>query len=242
MRLERQEWKERNIEPLLNNSVDILIIEKVPCSQLQIYQFVTEHYRMGPQDPMDMLFVDIVSKGYEDTFKYKGTTELEWHIDKGYSDHPFDVVGLYSVIVDGDAGETQFVDGRICDQIPEYFKENQNAYLQFNMEKFLYDPQYGYHFRNEKERRFFKRKYGKPLHKMFKEDKAGPYLFFCEAYNRMESLPKEITDILYDPDRIYTHKWRSGELILYNNKATNHKRKSSSSTQRHLWRFGCYET
>ena len=33
----------------------------------------------------------------------KGNTELEWHIDKGYSENPPEYVALYSVDIDEDA-------------------------------------------------------------------------------------------------------------------------------------------
>ena len=33
----------------------------------------------------------------------KGNTELEWHIDKGYSENPPEYVALYSVDIDKEA-------------------------------------------------------------------------------------------------------------------------------------------
>ena len=49
-----------------------------------------------------------------------------------------------------------------------------------------------------------------------------------------------IKEFLYHPNRIYRHKWKKGELVLFNNKATNHKRESGGS-KRHLWKVALYQ-
>ena len=45
---------------------------------------------------------------------------------------------------------------------------------------------------------------------------------------------------LYDPKRIHRHKWQKGQLLIYNNKATNHKRENGG-TKRHLWKIALYK-
>jgi hypothetical protein len=240
MKYIRQEWKTRNIIPLIDNEVDVLIIENTPCSQIEMFNFLTPYYEVAPQDPLDQMWVSVVSdKRSEQKDNLKGNTELEWHIDKGYAKRPFDMVLLYSVLVGQDSGDTLFVDNRITDLIPDYFKKFQDEIVKFDVNRFLHSDQYGYHFRNEIERRWFRRKYGTVNHKLFQQDKRGDYIFYCEAYNIIPDADV-VKEFLYHPNRIYRHKWKTGELLLYNNKATNHKREKGG-VERHLWKLALYE-
>ena len=226
----RQDWKDRNVLPLLNNDVDLQVIEQVPCSQVDIWNFFSKHFSPAPQDPMDQMFVNIISdkRGLAKE-NLKGNTELEWHIDKGYSDRPPQYVALYSVDVDS----------RITDQIPDYFSKYKDSKTKFDMNRFIHDSQYGYHFRSEVERRWFRRRYTSIEHKLFSSDHRGDYLYYCEAYNDIPEMER-IKKILYNPDRIHRHQWRKGELLIYNNLATNHKRENGG-TKRHLWKIALYE-
>ena len=236
----QQEWKNRNVLPIINNEVDLIIINKVPCSQTEIWNFLEPYYKPAPQDPMDQMWVNVVNDDRSKSkLNLKGDTNLEWHIDKGYAKQPFDVVGLYSVDIDEGAGDTLFVDSRITDLIPQYFEKHKDLIVKFNIDRFLHDKEYGYHFRSEAERRWFRRKYGQVNHKLFQKDKRGDYIFYCEAYNLIPDTDM-IKEFLYHPNRIYRHKWKKGELVLYNNKATNHKRESGGS-KRHLWKVALYQ-
>jgi alpha-ketoglutarate-dependent taurine dioxygenase len=49
-----------------------------------------------------------------------------------------------------------------------------------------------------------------------------------------------IEKLLYDPDRIYAHRWEKGDFVVANNIATNHKRESTEAGQRHLWKIEGY--
>jgi len=169
----------------------------------------------------------------------KGNTELEWHIDKGYANDTPEYVALYSVDIDEDAGNTLFVSSRILEDIPDYYRKHKNDKVSFDMNRFIHDKQYGYHFRSESERRLFRRKYGKVEHDLVQGDNKGVYLYYCEAYNDLPEM-QMIKDKLYDPDKIHRHKWQKGQLLIYNNKATNHKRENGGS-KRHLWKIALYE-
>ena len=186
------------------------------------------------------MFVNIVSdERAKSKENLKGDTELEWHIDKGYSDSPPDFVCLYAVDMDEGAGDTLFVDSRICGDIPEYFSKHKHNKVKFDMNRFIHDDQYGYHFRNEAERRWFRRKYRNIEHNLFQSDNRGDYIYYCEAYNELPEI-KMIKQKLYAEHRIYRHKWKKGQLIIYNNKATNHKRENGG-TKRHLWKLALYK-
>ena len=240
MKHNRLDWNNRSVFDLVQNDVDLTVIENVPCSQVKIWNFLETFFVPSPQDPMDQMFVNIVSDERALAKEnLKGNTELEWHIDKGYSENPPEYVALYSVDIDEEAGDTLFVDSRIVENIPDYYRKHKNDIVQFDMNRFIHDNQYGYHFRNEVERRWFRRKYRNVEHELIQGDNRGVYLYYCEAYNNLPEM-QMIKDKLYDPKRIHRHKWQKGELVIYNNKATNHKRENGGK-KRHLWKIALYK-
>ena len=240
MKHNRLDWNNRSVFDLTQNDVDLTVIENTPCSQVEIWNFLETFFKPSPQDPMDQMFVNIVSDERALAKEnLKGNTELEWHIDKGYSENPPEYVALYSVDIDEDAGNTLFVDSRILEDIPDYYRDHKNDLVQFDMNRFIHDNQYGYHFRNEVERRWFRRKYRNVEHELIQGDNRGVYLYYCEAYNNLPEM-QMIKDKLYDPKRIHRHKWQKGQLLIYNNKATNHKRENGGK-KRHLWKIALYK-
>ena len=240
MKHNRLDWKNRSVFDLIQNDVDLTVLENTPCSQVEIWNFLETFFKPSPQDPMDQMFVNIVSDERALAKEnLKGNTELEWHIDKGYSENPPEYVALYSVDIDEDAGDTLFVDSRILEDIPDYYRDHKNDLVQFDMNRFIHDNQYGYHFRNEVERRWFRRKYRNVEHELVQGDNRGVYLYYCEAYNNLPEM-QMIKDKLYNPERIHRHKWQKGQLLIYNNKATNHKRENGGK-KRHLWKIALYK-
>ncbi len=234
------DWKSRSVFDLLQNDVDLTVIENTPCSQVEIWNFLETFFKPSPQDPMDQMFVNIVSDERALAKEnLKGNTELEWHIDKGYSQNPPEYVALYSVDIDDTGGDTLFVDSRILEDIPDYYRDHKDDIVKFNMDRFIHDKQYGYHFRNEVERRWFRRKYRHIEHELVQGDSRGVYLYYCEAYNNLPEM-KMVKEKLYDPKRIHRHKWKKGQLVIYNNKATNHKRENGG-VKRHLWKIALYK-
>ena len=45
MKYEIQEWKEKNMLPLLNNDVDMIIFNDTPTCQVEIYNFISNFYK-----------------------------------------------------------------------------------------------------------------------------------------------------------------------------------------------------
>ena len=69
---------------MLQNEVDLTVIHNVPCSQVEIWNFLENAFRPAPQDPFDQMFVNIVSDERAlAKVSLKGNTELEWLIDNG---------------------------------------------------------------------------------------------------------------------------------------------------------------
>ena len=227
-----QQWNERDLTPLLENETDLLVIKNTPASQVEIFKFVMEHYEISAQEPLGKIFLDITLEGkYDELY---GNTNLEWHIDKGYSQHPANITVLYGLEIEGEVGETQYVDNRIECPVP-------NKTITVNMDRFTSDSAYGYRFRNEVERRYFRRKYRNVQHDLIQKDKKGEFVYYCQGYTELPEEEKQaIEKLLYHPDRIYSHKWEQGDLLIANNITTNHRRGPTHNGKRHLWKMEGY--
>jgi len=229
MELITQKWNNKDLTPLVNNEVDLIVIENTPASQLKLFNFLTEYYQIAPQDPMDKIFLDVTLDGHH--HELYGNTNLEWHIDKGYTQQPVNVTGLYALEIEGDVGKTLYVDNRIDCPI-------ENKMVTVDMERFTSNKRYGYRFRSEVERRWFRKKYHNIWHPLIQKDKKGEFVYYCEAYTQLPDKEKQaIEKLLYNPNRIYAHKWKKGDFVVTNNIATNHKRESTKSGKRHLWKI-----
>ena len=224
-----QTWEDRDLNVLKNLDTDLLVVKNTPPSQMDIFKFMNDTYDVIGQNPMDKIFLDITSTG-EGRGNLYSNSDLEWHMDGGYMQDPVHVTGLYAVDVSPDSGRTMFVSNRIECPIP-------NRLVSANMDRFTKSERYGYKFKTEADRRWFRLKYRNVKHQLIQEDAKSKYVFYSEAYT---DLPPEekilMEDILYHPSRIYYHKWEKGDLMICNNLTTNHKREATSSGSRHLWR------
>ena len=225
-----QKWEDRDLSPLKRKDTDLMVIENTPPSQMEIFKFVSQYYEVVGQNPMDTIFLDITSSG-EGRGNLYSSSDLEWHMDGGYMQDPVHVTGLYAVDVSDDAGRTMFVSNRIECPIPDRL-------VSANMDRFTKSERYGYKFKTEADRRWFRLKYRNVKHQLVQEDSKSKYVFYSEAYTDLPLDEKKIMeDILYAPDRIYYHKWKKGDLMISNNLTTNHKREGTSAGNRHLWRL-----
>ena len=50
------------------------------------------------------------------------------------------------------SGNTLFVSSRILDDLLNYYRKHKDDKVQFDMNRFIHDKEYGYHFRNEAEK------------------------------------------------------------------------------------------
>ena len=228
-----QDWKDRDLSVLKMELTDLLVIKNSPPSQMQIFKLIDEYYDIAPQNPMDTIILDITSSG-EGKGDLYSNSDLEWHIDGGYMQNPVHVTGLYAVNVSENSGRTMFVSNRINCPIP-------NRLVSANMDRFTKSERYGYKFKTEADRRWFRLKYRNVKHQLIQEDSKSKYVFYSEAYTDLSADEKKlIEDKLYNPNRIYYHKWEKGDLVICNNLVTNHKREATTASARHLWRIAGY--
>ena len=55
MKHKRQEWKNRNAQPIINNEIDCVVIENVPCSQVDIWNFLEKSFTSVFRSPIEKL-------------------------------------------------------------------------------------------------------------------------------------------------------------------------------------------
>lgn len=233
MEISNQIWKDRDLTPLVDNKVDLVVIDETPTCQVEIYNFLSQYYEVCPQDPLNQIFVSIQNNPvHRDSLRSE--TELAWHIDGIYKERPYNITGLYCVDIDGRA-DTQFVDNRIIDLIPEYYEEYKEDLAVIDVAKLTDDSRYPYLFKNDREKRLFQRYYGKARHKMFQYDKRGPYIYYSNSSSFCDR-SDFIDETLYAEDRIYSHEWKKRQLVIANNITTNHRRAANDSKSRHMWK------
>ena len=59
MEISNQIWKDRDLTPLVDNKVDLVVIDETPTCQVEIYNFLSQYYEVCPQDPLNQIFVSI---------------------------------------------------------------------------------------------------------------------------------------------------------------------------------------
>ena len=59
MKISEQEWSDRDLSLLVKNDVDLVVINNTPTCQVEIYNLISKHYEICPQDPMNQIFVSI---------------------------------------------------------------------------------------------------------------------------------------------------------------------------------------
>jgi len=234
MNIDEHDWKNKSLDSLVNNEVDLVVINNVPTCQIEIYNFMSKYYEICPQDPLNQIFVSIKNNPSNDKEDLRSETELAWHIDGIYKKKPYNVTGLYCIDIDGSA-DTMFVDNRIIDSISDYYQEHQNDIAAIDMERLTDDKRYPYKFRNEKEKKLFRRFHGSVKHQLFQKDKRGTYIYYSNSSSILQESDM-IDDILYSKDRIYSHVWKKKQLVMCNNITTNHKRNANTSRSRHMWK------
>ena len=138
MNIDEHDWKNKSLDSLVNNEVDLVVINNVPTCQVEIYNFISKYYEICPQDPLNQIFVSIKHNPSNDKEDLRSESELAWHIDGMYKQKPYNITGLYCIDIDGRA-DTMFVDNRIVDNIPEYYKKHKDDLAVIDMEKLTDD-------------------------------------------------------------------------------------------------------
>lgn len=215
----------------------LLLVEDLNLTMEQQQEFCRA-FGPIPESPYENFYV---SNRRADGFL--GTKELQWHNDVPYLPSPYLVAALHAVDVDPDATSTKFVSGvRAYGSLPQSLKERLTGLnaLQVRQRK------------SERRNRLTDLEPGDlcTVHPVVRHQQGTgrPYLFVNEnmtaciigmSEQDSDSLLAELFSYLYADEAVYEHRWRPGDLVVWDNLALQHARGSVGDGARTLQRVTC---
>ena len=156
--------------------------------------------------------------------------DLPWHHDRGYLTEVHSHVAIYCVTAEN-AGAIQFCDMRAAyNDAPEELKLQELC--KHSVKKFFEQyPEHPCNFKSKAEERLYKR--SNAYHNLIQNDE---YFFFSEAYTDSSNRDKLI-EHCYQEKYITTHEYKTGDLIIYDNKRLCHRRDGTVNGKKRLLRF-----
>lgn len=170
--------------------------------------------------------------------------EMEFHIDQSYTERPAKGGCLYAVEVPSEGGDTLFGNLYLAyETLPEKLRQTVEGRRAWNV---YGHGGYGIQTRNANDPGAAARRHLHPI--VCTHPETGRKLLYV---NRLMTAaidglpPDESDDILFrlfdhqeKPEFRYTHKWKAGDLLLWDNRCTIHARTDFDPRQaRHLRRF-----
>lgn len=183
-----------------------------------------------PQDFYGSKIVEITTESPTRRETLSAKNDLPWHHDKGYLADVHSHVALYCVEAEN-AGSIQFCDmSAAYRDAPEHLKLQElckNSVKKF----FEQHPDHPCKFESSAEERLYKRSHA--YHNLIVDDS---YFYFSEAYT--ESANREaLIDHCYQDKYITRHEYKTGDLIIYDNKRLCHRRDGTTTGKKTLLRF-----
>lgn len=215
----------------------LLVVEGLDLTMEQQQEFCRT-FGPIPASPYENFYV---SNRRADGFL--GTKELQWHNDVPYLPSPYLVAALHAVDVDQDATSTKFVSGvRAYDSLPERLKGRLNGLNALQVRQ----------RRSERRNRLSDLEPGDlcTVHPVIghQQGTGRPYLFVNEnmtacvigmSEQESDSLLAELFAYLYAEEAVYEHRWRPGDLVVWDNLALQHARGAVGKGARTLQRVTC---
>ena len=159
------------------------------------------------------------------------SSELNWHSDQSYQPHPATGSIFYAVEMPPGMGRTSWCNGELAyTMLP--------ADLQAELEGLQGESRYNGYEReqiSEEEKQALREKYPPVRHPLVLTHPAtgrkSLYLDISITY-RIEGLPeargsallKELAAVMTRPECVYQHEWRMGDVMLWDNGRTCHRR------------------
>jgi taurine dioxygenase len=174
---------------------------------------------------------------------FLGTKELQWHNDVPYLPSPYLVAALHAVEVDPDAASTRFVSGmRAYESLPQSLKDRVSDLKALQVRQ----------RRSERRNRLEDLEAGDicTVHPVVRHQEVTGrrYLFVNENMTAcIIGMPEEDSDALlaelftylYADEAVYEHRWREGDLVVWDNLALQHARGTVGEGARTLQRVTC---
>lgn len=183
-----------------------------------------------PQDYNGSIIVEVTTESPTIRESLSAKEDLPWHHDKGYRQDIHDFVALYCIEAQN-AGAIQFCDMEAAYQDAPIELKHQEL-CEHSVQKFFdNNPSHPCSFASPAQERLYKR--SKAYHNLIVDDE---YFFFSEAYTTSKK-EKELIEHCYQNKYITTHEYKTGDLILYDNKRLCHRRSGTTNGIKKLIRF-----
>jgi taurine dioxygenase len=158
--------------------------------------------------------------------------ELSWHADAAYTRAPFDVLALHAIDVIDDASSTRFVSAeQAFANLPDHLRR-QLQDKQVEMISPAYDALGG---RTCDQPNPVTQKRGE-LPAIFRNPHNGRECIWVSElqaariidmdWQASRDLLHEVYDHLYKPENVFEHRWRTGDIVMWDNIALQHSRGS----------------
>lgn len=159
-------------------------------------------------------------------------SELAWHADAAYTDAPFDVLALHAVDVIDDASSTRFVSAeQALASLPARLRQRLDS-QQVEMISPTYDALAG---RCCDRPDPIAQKRGE-MPAIFRNPHNGRDCIWVSElqaariigmdWKESRDLLHEVYEHLYQPDQMFEHRWRNGDIVIWDNIALQHARGS----------------
>lgn len=159
-------------------------------------------------------------------------SEYNWHSDAAYTEHPFDALSLHAIDVVDDASSTRFVSAeQAMDRLPGSLRERLEG-----REQEMISPHYTMLAERTCDRRDPEALKQGVLPVIFKNPHNNRKCVWVSAmqtsrvlgmeWEESRDLLHEVYDQLYSGENMLEHRWRKGDLIIWDNIALQHKREN----------------
>jgi len=212
----------------------------VPDQELTIDEFLRYSRRFGivvPHPSKSTRHPDYPEITFLGVNKFKADGSLDmaiyrrgaegWHTDGAYDEEPFKATQLYALAVPSTGGDTHFASMYAAyDALPPRLKER----LDGRLGVFTYGGRRkATQLLNEEDRNWTPVRH--PITRTHPETKRKGLYFDPGKILRIEGVDESESDALIDeltermihPDAQYRHKWRKGDIVIWDNRCSYHK-------------------
>lgn len=165
---------------------------------------------------------------------------LVWHSDAAYTEHPFDALSLHALEVEDEASSTRFVSAeQACDSLPPPLRD----VLEGREQDMIAVHYTKLHLRTCDQRDPEAQKRG-TLPAIYVNPHNGRHCIWVSELQTVKLLDMEweasrdvlheVFDHLYDESRVYEHRWRKGDIVIWDNIALQHERRDLNAVGKRL--------
>jgi taurine dioxygenase len=159
-------------------------------------------------------------------------SELAWHADAAYTDAPFDALALHAIDVVDDTSSTRFISAeRTLASLPVRLRQRLQGH-RVEMISPAYDA-LGGRCCNQPNPTALKRGEMATIYRNPHNGRDCIWVSELQAaritgmdWEQSRDLLQEVYDHLYQPEHIFEHRWRNGDIVIWDNIALQHARGS----------------